>query len=368
VSVIVVTYGELPFTRLCLESVLLDPGAPPLELIVVDNASPDGTRDYLARLAARDPRVRVVYNHRNAGFAAAVNQGLAASRGYDLILLNNDPIPPPGSLARLVEHLKDLSVGLVGPVSNRAATAAQVETDHTTMGGLLDAAKRRAITGAGRLVDLPMLTMFCVAMRRGVYEHVGRLDERFQVGLFEDDDYSLRVRWAGFRVVYAEDVFVHHFGEASFGHLVTAGDYARLFEANRRCFEEKWGIAWSPHTRPQPESYVQLVRNVREIVRETVPAGARVLVVSRGDAELLELDDRRAGHFPQLPDGIYAGHYPADSADVLAQLDALEAEFLVFPRTALWWFDHYDGLRDHLEDRLVRADSACSIFALGRSV
>ena len=365
VSVIVVTFDGLAYTRLCLESVLLDPSAPVLELIVVDNASTDGTRAYLHQLAARDRRVRLILNAENRGFAPAVNQGLAASRGNDLVLLNNDTIPPPGAIARLVKHLCDLSVGLVGPVSNRTSTVAEVETAYTTMGGLLEAAKTRASAGEQRLVDVPMLTMFCVALRRGVYEHIGRLDERFHVGLFEDDDYSLRVRWAGFRVVFAEDVLVHHFGEASFGHLVSDGEHARIFEANRRSFEEKWGITWSPHPRPQPESYTQLVDRVLEIMRETVPLGANVLVVSRGDGELLRVEGRRAGHFPQLADGVYAGHYPADVAEVIAQLEVLEAEFLVFPRTSLWWLDHYDGLRDHLDGRLVRVESACSIFALG---
>jgi GT2 family glycosyltransferase len=89
--------------------------------------------------------------------------------------------------------------------------------------------------------------MFCLAMRRDVYERVGPLDERFEVGMFEDDDYALRARHAGYRVVCAEDAFVHHFGEVSFNKLKPSGEYEQLFAANRRRFEEKWGTPWEPH-------------------------------------------------------------------------------------------------------------------------
>jgi len=64
--------------------------------------------------------------------------------------------------------------------------------------------------------------------------------------MFEDDDYSKRVRDAGYRVVCAEDAFVHHYGEASFKKL-SRSDYSELFERNKRLFEEKWGAAWVPH-------------------------------------------------------------------------------------------------------------------------
>src|SRR5207244_3997484 len=98
-----------------------------------------------------------------------------------------------------------------------------------------------------KLFDIRMLALFCVALRRDVYETVGPLDERFEVGMFEDEDYSVRVLQSGYRVVCTESVFVHHFGQASFGDLVPTGDYARVFESNRRRFETKWNVRWKPH-------------------------------------------------------------------------------------------------------------------------
>ena len=63
---------------------------------------------------------------------------------------------------------------------------------------------------------------------------VGPLDERFEIGMFEDDDYALRLRELGLRQEpRAEDVIVHHFGEASFGKLVPSGEHGRIFGPTR---------------------------------------------------------------------------------------------------------------------------------------
>ena len=102
----------------------------------------------------------------------------------------------------------------------------------------------------------------------------------------------------------------------------------------------------------QSADYQQLVERLTAVVVELVPAGSGVLVVSRGDDRLLSLEGRPAGHFPQAVTGTYAGHHPDDSAAAIAELERLvEAgwRYLVFPSTALWWLDHYGGLRRHLE-------------------
>ena len=102
-SIVVVTRGNLVFTRLCLESVLAntDDG---YELIVVDNGSEDGTREYLLTLARRTGRIRVLLNDENVGFPGRLQPGARAARGDVLVLLNNDTIVAPGWLERLAAH------------------------------------------------------------------------------------------------------------------------------------------------------------------------------------------------------------------------------------------------------------------------
>ena len=85
-----------------------------------------------------------------------------------------------------------------------------------------------------------------MAIRRGVIEAVGDLDEAYTTGYFEDDDYCKRVREAGFHLAVCDDVFVHHHHSASFSQL---GDKTRtsLMKRNRRIFEKRWG-RWTPHS------------------------------------------------------------------------------------------------------------------------
>jgi GT2 family glycosyltransferase len=354
VSIVVAAPDGLAFTRLCLESVLLNSAEADAELIVVDNGSRDGTREYLAALAERDSRVRVLRNDENRGFGPAVNQGLSAATGDILVVLNNDTIVPPGWLPRLAAHLRRAEIGLVGPTTNRCGNEAEVDAPYRIYGEMVQLSERRAGDHRGVAFDIEVATLFCAAMRRDAYERVGDLDERFEVGLFEDDDYSVRMREAGLRVVCAEDVFVHHFGEASLGELVSSGRHGELFRTNKARFEEKWGLSWQAHLRRPNDWYRDLVERIRQVVDRELPPDATVLVVSSGDDELLNLGAERHGwHFPQMEDGTYAGYHPADSAEAIAHLETLcerGAEWILLPQTAFWWFEFYKEFAASLAD------------------
>lgn len=368
-SVVVVTLDKLPFTRMCLET-LLRRTEEPIEAIVVDNGSTDGTRGYLEALAAHDPRVHVILNPDNAGFARACNQGLAVARAEVLVLLNNDALMPPGWLGRLQTVLEDKRVGLAGPVTNRIGNEAEVEVGYDTWGGFLTEAAARASQHSGEVIDIGTVTMFCMAMRRAVYERIGPLDQRFEIGLLEDDDYSLRARELGLRTVCIHGLLVHHFGETSFGSLVPSGDYGRILASNKQRFEEKWGRPWQPYEAGPKPKYEQMRRRIRELVAEKLPPEAVVLVVSRGDENLLQLETRRALHFPPSEEGGWAGYHPATAEDAVAQLEAMRSaggQFLLLPTTGLWWLEHYGAFGEHLERNypvVVRDEDSCVIYSL----
>jgi GT2 family glycosyltransferase len=129
---------------------------------------------------------------------------------------------------------------------------------------------------AGDLFDIRTATMFCAALRRDVWDAVGPLDERFAIGLFEDDDYAMRVRAGGYRVCCADDLFVHHFGQASIGRLGPSGEYGAVFHGNRARWEAKWGVPWQPHQRRAKPSYQALVERFRRVVCAAVPPDATV--------------------------------------------------------------------------------------------
>jgi len=247
VSVVIVTYNNVHLTRGCIDSLLRNCVYPNLELIIVDNASQDDTRNYLRYLARSESNVSIVLNEQNLGFAAANNQGLRLAQGRFLVLLNNDTVVPKGWLVPLLRQLEDPQVGLVGPTTNAVGNEARVSIDYQHLDGLEDFADRHAIQYRGRCFDIPMLAMFCVAMRREVLDQVGWLDEAFGIGMFEDDDYSRRVQAAGLRTVCVEEGYIHHYGQASFKALIASGEYQRLWDKNQAYFESKWG-AWQPHS------------------------------------------------------------------------------------------------------------------------
>jgi hypothetical protein len=119
-----------------------------------------------------------------------------------------------------------------------------------------------------------------------------------------------------------------------------------------------------------PEEYGGLIERVRETANAVIPRNATVLVVSRGDEELLRIGARRALHFPQDEFGRYAGYHPHDSdaaIEVLESMRARGAEYLLLPSASFWWLDYYEEFRDHLERNyppIVSADD-CVVYELG---
>jgi GT2 family glycosyltransferase len=246
-AIVIVSYNNLNYLRLCLESLWSKTLYPNFEVVVVDNGSDPDVIEYLQASAATEPRLKVVLNGANLGFPRANNIGIEVAGPCDFtVLLNNDTIVTRGWLTRMVGYLSNPEIGLIGPVTNWAGNEARIEVDYQDPSGLEPFAERYGRERSGRIFDISVLAMYCVGMRSEILSRVGLLDERFNVGMFEDDDFSLRVRRAGYRVVCAEDIFIHHWGRASFGKLNQAR-YTQIFEDNRRKFEEKWGQSWQPH-------------------------------------------------------------------------------------------------------------------------
>ncbi|MBM3501196.1 MAG: glycosyltransferase, partial [Armatimonadetes bacterium] len=233
-SIIIPVWNQLEHTRLCLDS-LREHTAYPHEIIVVDNGSDDGTPECLAEQAD----VTVIRNDRNEGFIKACNQGLRASAGDYLVLLNNDTVVTRGWLEGLLSIAEwDPAVGLAGPVSNNVSGPQQIPTGYSSLAAMHEWAAEYTRAHAGHLVEAERLIGFCLFIKRDLLDHIGFLDERFGIGLFDDDDLSLRTRRAGYRLVYTHGVFVHHFGNQTFQAL--GMDAEALLERNWEQFREKW--------------------------------------------------------------------------------------------------------------------------------
>jgi GT2 family glycosyltransferase len=241
VSIIVLTYNNVKHTKACLYSILKYSNYPNLELVIIDNNSKDETPAFLKVFKKKYGNTKFILNKTNKGFAGGCNQGVEAATGDYIIFLNNDTIVTPDWVNGLIKPLKNKNVGIVGPLTNFMWNHQEVEISYRSVESMLK--KVADIKSKSGFREADDIAFFCVAARKEVIKEVGSLDEQFGVGMFEDDDYCLRVKKAGYKVAVAEAVFIHHFGQIS---LFSLGNekYKEIFEENKKKFEKKWGIKW----------------------------------------------------------------------------------------------------------------------------
>jgi GT2 family glycosyltransferase len=131
-------------------------------------------------------------------------------------------------------------------VTNSIGNEAKIVVDYEDLSRMDLFSERNTKKNTGKFFEISVLALFCTALSRQTVDKVGLLDERFSVGMFEDDDYALRVKKAGLKILCVEDVFIHHFGGTSFSKLQSA-EYQKIFNENKKKYELKWGIRWQPH-------------------------------------------------------------------------------------------------------------------------
>jgi GT2 family glycosyltransferase len=242
ISIIILSFNNYQETTgKCLNVLSSDSDFRNWEVIVVDNASDTNTQQQLAEATHRYPEVNFVYNSQNVGFAAGNNIGIKLATGDIFILLNSDAFPPPGMLGRLIEHFaRDTQLGMVGPVTNAAGNEQCIYTKANNMEEKIKEGLLYATSGEHITLPAYRLDFFCVAIPRHVFKLVGGLDEKFGRGYYEDLDYSLRVKAAGYRLGVAEDTFVYHRGSSSFGKIPS--ETKALLKRNKRIIIQKHGL------------------------------------------------------------------------------------------------------------------------------
>jgi len=250
VTVLVLTWNALDYTKLCAAS-LLEHTDSRHELMFVDNGSERDTLEFLATLEADHPgRVTVIRNGHNLGFAGGNNVGMARARGEHVCLLNSDVVVTASWLEPLLKRLENPEIGLVGPVTNSIAGAQKlpaVAYDESNLEGLDVFAARRARAEKDQSRLALWVVGFCTLLRRQLIERIGGLDEGFGQGNYEDTDYGLRALVAGWHSTVALDSFVHHFGSRSF--VAGKVDYIRQIDAKWEIFRRKWSLPDGPSSR-----------------------------------------------------------------------------------------------------------------------
>ena len=228
-AVIVLAHNALPFTQRCLRSLLAHTDTP-FRVILVDNASTDGTAEWAGAL---DPRVTVVRSEVNLGVSGGRNAGLAAIEGEPVyvVFLDNDIEVLAGWWQPFAAALeRDPEAGIAG----EQGIAITVLSDRREI---------LPICGSG-VVECDMVIGFCMFMRARAVRTIGRFDENMSLFWHDDDDYGMRARQLGWHVLHAPSRRVIHFEHKSSslvdGIWAAPGRPSELSDRNQAYLAEKW--------------------------------------------------------------------------------------------------------------------------------
>ncbi len=241
-DLIVLTWNHLELTKKFFDS-LLAGTCPVIRVIVVDNASTDGTKEYLKELKARSGllhEIDVISNEENVGFVRGVNQGFARSSAPYVCLVNNDVIFTDGWLGEILSvFAKHPSIGILNPNSNTLGLRSPKEMLLRDFG--VDVRKKFG----GIWSEMLFCSGFCMVMRRDILDKNKGLSDEFIPMFFEDTDISMKAKELGYRIGVAKGAYVWHREHGSFKQ---GSEIEKIFAKSRQTFLKKWGktlrIAW----------------------------------------------------------------------------------------------------------------------------
>lgn len=250
ISIIILSYNDYAGTTgPCLNSLSTDPKFNKWEIFVIDNASNEETKACLHAHQPQYPSVHFIFNEENIGYAAGNNVGIRLSTGDVVILLNSDTQAPVGMIEKLANcFINNSKLGMVGPVTNSAGNEQAIFTPAASIEAKIEQGLHYVNSNGNELLTTYRLDFHCVAISRAVINKIGLLDEDFGRGYYEDFDYSLRVKKAGFYLGITENVFIYHRGSASFKKIPT--ETKTLMKRNKKIIKKKHGSRiFFPHMR-----------------------------------------------------------------------------------------------------------------------
>lgn len=245
-SIVILSYNTLDYLKLCIESIRLFTQKGTYEIIVIENGSRDGSSEWLRKQLD----IKCIFNKENKGFPKGCNQGMTIARGSEILLLNSDVIVTPRWLEQMKRALySDNNVGAVSCVTNNCSNLQKIEVNYNNIDELIYFADKYNHSDQNKWLSYYVLVGFCFLMRKSVYEEIGEMDEEFTPGNYEDDDYSFRIRLAGYKLFVCHDTYIHHFGSGSFikkrnsdEYKIYIEKYQALLSRNKEYFCKKWNV------------------------------------------------------------------------------------------------------------------------------
>jgi GT2 family glycosyltransferase/ubiquinone/menaquinone biosynthesis C-methylase UbiE len=237
-SIIILTYNNLNYNRICLESIKKYTKEGTYEIIVVDNNSTDGTREWLKA----QPDIKLILNDENLGFPKGCNMGIHVSeKENDILFLNNDTNVAPRWLDNLKQCLYSCdNIGATSSITNCCSNYQAISVSYKNIEDMITFATSNNISSPDKWEQKSRLVAFCMLIKREVIDKIGFFDERFTPGNFEDDDLCMRIIGAGYKLMLCNDSFIHHYGSSSFKKDITS--FNKILKLNAEKFQEKWGF------------------------------------------------------------------------------------------------------------------------------
>jgi GT2 family glycosyltransferase len=240
-SIIIVNWNTRDLLTRCLQSVYDTMSNLDFEVIVVDNASNDGSQ---AMVRQRFPQVRLIENDQNVGFASANNQALTVSQGHYSLLLNSDTIVLPHALEKMAQFADAHSeAGIIGcRLLNSDGSLQKSWASFPTFWSEVlgrNFRVRRQVEGEPLAYEVDWVGGACLLVQLAAINEVGLLDESFFM-YSEETDWCFRMRRQGWKVYYLPGVEVIHLGGGS-ASRANATQLVRLYDSKIRFFRKHYG-------------------------------------------------------------------------------------------------------------------------------
>ena len=261
-SIVILSYNVKDLCICCIDSIRRNNPKSAYEIVVVDNASTDGIREWLQQ----QNDITLICNEENMGFPAGCNQGIEASQAEnDIFLLNNDTMLLPNSLFWLRMALyEDDQTGATGSITNFAGNGQMVTRDFASLDELKEYGTSVNMPDKNALEKKIWLVGFALLLKRKALDEIGLLDTRFFPGSYEDNDIGVRLRYAGWKVYLCHNSFIIHFGNG-------AGNNRALWDevgmGNKLKFREKWGFDIDYYTYARTELMELIKRGTNDSIR-----------------------------------------------------------------------------------------------------
>lgn len=340
VGIVIVSHNASMAVRITLASLRQATNHTAYKLLLIDNASHDLEREKIRQAMethiAEGVPWRFIQQEKNLGFSGGNNVGIRIFQDDDEIshvcLLNSDVIVTDFWLDRLIEARG----AIVSAITNKADSEQCIPVDYDLKleecldkqtGGIpqmmLNCVKKfaddRYQAWKGHIVDVDV-TFFCVLLSKRVLRDVGLLDESFFPGGYEDDDYCLRARKLGYGIQLARDVYIHHWGSASFGQLQYEYASSRA-QNNRKYLERKHQITWKARAE---KPFASFAMDLMFALRSINPCEHRIRFINLYVKRLTALLEHFESEFKNLRDLVAnsGAHLPIELRNKMDQIGA----------------------------------------------